>query len=63
MIVPKCEIEREEPNELIGNRSVETRCFRMTREIKKEKKQECEKTTLFWVSEEGFAVLVHTGKL
>lgn len=29
----------------------------------KRKKKECEKTTLFWVSEEGFAVLVHTGKL
>lgn len=56
MIVPKCEIEREkEPNELIGNR--------MTREIKKEKKKNVKKTTLFWVSEEGFAVLIHTGKL
>lgn len=64
MIVPKCEIERqEEPNELIGNRGVEMRCFRMTREIKKEKKKNVKKTTLFWVSEEGFAVLVHAGKL
>lgn len=40
MIVAKCETEREEkPNGLMGNRGPETRCFKITREIKKEKEK------------------------
>lgn len=40
MIVAKCEMENEEkPNGLMGNSGPETRCFRITREIKKRKLQ------------------------
>lgn len=40
MIVAKCEMEREEkPNRLMGNRGPETRCFKITREIKKRRKR------------------------
>lgn len=60
MIVAKCGMEREEePEELIGNRGVEMRCFRITQEIKKGLKTEKQNKTMFLLSWE----LVHAEPL
>lgn len=49
MIVAKCEMEREEkPNGLMGTRGPETRCFKSTREIKKEEREKWQPVLFKW---------------